>query len=225
MPNTLFICYTHGCRGEYLSHKISTHDFFRTLDVRKVGGRTIIDSDHYDKKFLEHSFPDVSDYSIPKDNIVVPSHYFYDTLSKHFPQANFVTIDAPKDLKKFHEDLIRFFNYSFQRNFFGLQELTGESSERYLKYNPEATSQEVKEFVLKVLKMKNVTIGDIACMANGMPSTHDNKRMLIEMYNPRQDVPQSQSIRENTFVIPYESVRDVNVQDVIDYINKSQFRI
>jgi|TARA_R100000027_G_C2244828_1_gene93000 hypothetical protein len=219
MPNTLFICYAHGCRGEYLSHKISRHDFFQTLDVRKVSGRTIIDSDHYDKKFLEHSFPDVSDYSIPETNIVVPSHYFYDTLSKHFPQANFVTIDAPREITNFHEDLFeRFFSYRPEN----LQELTGESSEKYLKYNPDATPQEVKKFIVKVLKMKNATIGDIACLANGIPNTDDNKRMLVEIYNPQKDVPKTQEIKDNTLVVPYESVHDINVQEVVDYVKRSK---
>lgn len=219
MPNTLFVCYAHGCRGEYLSHKISTNNFFTTLQARKIGGRTIIDSDHYDKKFLEHSFPDVTNYAMPDENIVVPSHYFYDTLHGHFPHAHFVTIDAPKELTKFHEDLLkRFFPYQPQN----LQELTGEASEKYLKYNPEATAQEVKEFIVKVLKIKNVTIGDIACMANSIPPTDDNKSMLVEIYNPKEDVPQGQEIKDNTLVIPYEQVRDVNVEDVIDYVKRSK---
>ena len=70
--------------------------------------------------------------------------------------------------------------------------------------------------------MKNATIGDIACLANGIPNTDDNKRMLVEIYNPQKDVPKTQEIKDNTLVVPYESVHDINVQEVVDYVKRSK---
>ena len=42
MAKALFVCYQHGCKGEFLSHKISTHKFFRTLSKQSVNNRTIL---------------------------------------------------------------------------------------------------------------------------------------------------------------------------------------
>ena len=58
MTKILFVCYHHGCRGERLSVNISQHKDFRTLDAHKVGGRTIIKNDYFDKKFLNSWSPE-----------------------------------------------------------------------------------------------------------------------------------------------------------------------
>ena len=52
MTKVLFVCYRHGCGGEYLSHKISTHKLFKTLEIRTVNNRTIITNDFFNKQLL-----------------------------------------------------------------------------------------------------------------------------------------------------------------------------
>ena len=88
MTKVLFVCYRHGCRGEYLSHKISTHKLFKTLEIRTVNNRTIITNDFFNKQLLSRNnwLPDIP--KLPTDyNIVVPSHHFYDILKDYLPNS------------------------------------------------------------------------------------------------------------------------------------------
>ena len=103
MTKALFVCYQHGCRGEGLSYKLSQHSFFNTLKADIVNGRTILKNEFFEKKLLHSWYVDLSTLALPvtDDNIVVPSHYFYNTLKNYFPNEYYVSIDAPTDLEKF----------------------------------------------------------------------------------------------------------------------------
>ena len=116
MTKILFVCYHHGCRGERLSVNISQHKDFRTLDAHKVGGRTIIKNDYFDKKFLNSWNPEFDKLkNLSGSNIVVPSHLFYDSLVEHYPDALYVSIDLPEDLTVYRQSLYdRFFQYKTQ---------------------------------------------------------------------------------------------------------------
>ena len=90
MTKTLFVCYHHGCRGEGLTYKISQHSFFKTLEADIVNNRTIIKNDYCNKQLLNSWIPNWSSIKLPTDiNIVVPSHFRYNKLKKHFPEAYF----------------------------------------------------------------------------------------------------------------------------------------
>ena len=72
MPNTLFVCYRHGCRGENMAHRISQHPLFRTLVADKVNGRTIIRNDFFDKKFIaQRDMVRLDKLQLPAENILL----------------------------------------------------------------------------------------------------------------------------------------------------------
>ena len=113
MTKTLFVCYWHGCKGEGLARRISQHSFFKTLDANVTNNRTIIKNEYFNKVFLNAWEPDWPSIKLPTNiNIVVPSHFWYDKLKKHFPEAYFVSIDIPKDIETFKQKLYdRFYTY------------------------------------------------------------------------------------------------------------------
>ncbi len=216
MNKTLFICYAHGCRGEGLAVRISKHNFFRTLHAKQINGRTIITNEHFNKKFLMHkSRIDFSDMDLPVDrNIVVPSHYFVDTLGEKYQEAKFISIDVPKDLDEFKHSLYdRYFEYR-TNNF---QELIGECEDKFWPYNRQADTKDFEEFVREVLSIQNRTFGDILCLAKGISVTHEHKLMLLEDICPK---PLNKKIIKNSFVLPYEEVKKISVEDIIDYVKK-----
>jgi hypothetical protein len=214
---TLFVCYRHGCRGENLSHRISQHKYFKTLIAEKVNGRTVIKNDHFNKKLLSHrSMVNLSTISLPtQHNTVVPSHFFFDDLHEFFPEAKYLSIEATKDVAQFRQDLYdRYFQYRTKN----LLELVGECENKFRIYNKQTKEQELKEFIVKVLKRKNVTFGDILCLAAGVEPNITNKEILIKKEDPK---PLSKKTKQNSFVVAYEDVFNVDIQDIIEYMDIS----
>lgn len=216
MDKTLFVCYRHGCRGEGLAVRLSKHNLFRTLEANVVNTRTIIENDYFDKKFLNTWRPIYNNLENKSgQNIVVPSHYFYDELKEHYPLSTYVTIDIPKDLNEYRQSLYeRFYLYSTNNT----AELIGECENRLRGYNPGVSASEVKEFTAKVLKAKVNVFGDIRCMAKGIPATEQNKRQLANLHTPP---PISKETRDNSLVIAYEDVGQVDVDVIADYFKRS----
>ncbi len=216
MNKTLFVCYAHGCRGEGLSVRISQHDFFNDLDAKKINGRTVIMNEYFDKRFLMHRTRiDFSKMHLPNDkNIVVPSHYFFDTLGDVYPNAKFISIDVPKDLGEFKQSLYdRYFEYR-TKNFL---ELMGECKDKFWPYNRQADDNDFEEFVREVLSIKNRTFGDILCLARGMTPTVKSKQSLLDDMSPK---PLNDKIIKNSLVIPYEDVKTFSIEDIITYVKK-----
>jgi len=152
---------------------------------------------------------------LPTDkNIVVPSHYFFDTLGDIYPNAKFISIDVPKDLGEFKQSLYdRYFEYR-TNNFL---ELMGECKEKFFFYNRQADNNDFEEFVREVLSIKNRTSGDILCLARGMTPTVTNKQSLLNKVCPE---PLNNKIIKNSLVIPYEDVKTINIEDIITYVKK-----
>ena len=48
-----------------------------------------------------------------------------------------------------------------------------------------------------------------------MEPTEENKRMLLSKYEP---TPLSEETKKNSFVIPYKKIKEVNVEEIINYI-------
>lgn len=214
MIDILFVCYQHGCKGERLSYKISQHPHFEKLYKKEVKNRTVIVNDFYRKKFLNSWFPNLNKIVLPKTNSVVPSHYFVDRLKKYFPNAFYVSIECPRDLKKFRKELFdRFYNYTA----IDLKEVTGECKNKYRLYNPTASNDEIKKFTYQILKNKNYNFGDIKCLAQGLDPTKENK---LKVLNQQTCTNLSNYIKENSYVIAYEDVDSVDAIDIIDYIKK-----
>jgi hypothetical protein len=216
MNKTLFVCYAHGCRGEGLTVRISQHDFFCGLDAKNINGRTVIMNEYFDKRFLMHRTRiDFSKMHLPTDkNIVVPSHYFFDTLGDIYPNAKFISIDVPKDLGEFKQSLYdRYFEYR-TNNFL---ELMGECKDKFWSYNRQADNNDFEEFVCEVLRIKNRTFGDILCLARGMTPTVTNKQSLLNDMCPD---PLNNKIIKNSLVIPYEDIKTINIEDIITYVKK-----
>ena len=215
MSNTLFLCYFHGCRGERLAVKISQHGLFRTLESKKLNGRTVIENEYFDKKFLNSWPPEYKNLkNRSEQNEVVPSHYYHDELIAHYPDATYVTIDIPKDLAQYRKALYdRFFLYTTNNT----AEIIGECENRLREYNKDVSVEEIKKFTAEVLKRKVRTFGDIRCMAKGIPTTEKNKRALCDLHTPS---PLSESTRDNSLVIPYEDVNDIDTDRIVDYFKK-----
>ena len=215
MIKTLFVCYWHGCRGEGLTYKISQHSFFKTLEADVVNNRTIIKNDFFNKQLLNSWIPDMTSMNLPTDNnIVVPSHFFYDVMKEHFPEAYFISIDIPKDLKTFKQKLFdRFYTYKTDN----MLELAGECENRFREYKPQASVEDIMQFTAKIFKIKDVTFGDIRCLAKGVEPTEDNKKILLNSYTLD---PLSAETKQNSFVIAYEDIDKTNVENIIDYVNK-----
>ena len=216
MINTLFVCYAHGCRGEGLAVKISKHSLFRTLEAKVIKSRTIIENDYFDKKFLNSWTPQY-DYlmNTSEQNLVVPSHHFYDELKKHYPHSTYVAIDIPKDLDEYRNSLYkRFYLYSTNNT----AELVGECENRIREYNKEVSASEVRKFTAEVLRNKVNVFGDIRCMAKGIPATEQNKRELANLHAPS---PLSLGTRDNSLVIAYEDVDRVDPDVIADYFRRS----
>jgi hypothetical protein len=213
MTKTLFVCYHHGCRGEGLTYKISQHSFFKTLEADIVNNRTIIKNDYCNKQLLNSWIPNWSSIKLPTDiNIVVPSHFRYNKLKKHFPEAYFVSIDIPKDIETFRQKLYdRYYTYKTKN----ILELAGECENRIREYNPKASVEDVKKFTVKIFKIKDITFGDIRCYAKNLEPTVENKKMLLNKYTMD---PLSDETKQNSFVIPYEEVQEVDVEEIINYI-------
>ena len=215
--NSLFVCYHHGCRGEGLAYKISQHPFFQTLEANIVNNRTVIKNDYCGKKLLNSWAPDWSSITLPEDvNVVIPSHSYYDQLKEHFPKANFVSIDLPKDTVSFRQKLYDRF-YEYQTN--NLLELAGECENRLREVRPQCSDRDVIDFTAKMLKIKDITFGDIRCHAEDLEPTDENKRMLLYKSVPLNEL--SVDTRQNSFVIAYEDIDMVNVDDVVAYCNRS----
>lgn len=215
MTKILFVCYHHGCRGERLSVNISQHKDFRTLDAHKVGGRTIIKNDYFDKKFLNSWNPEFDKLkNLSGSNIVVPSHLFYDSLVTHYPDALYVSIDLPEDLTVYRQSLYdRFFQYKTQN----IAELAGECENRIREYRPSATKDEVRNFTVEVMKKKGITFGEIRCLAKGIPASKENQMTLLQNHTPQ---PLTEETKSNSLVIAYEDVDQVDSDYVVSYFNK-----
>jgi len=216
MTKILFVCYHHGCRGERLSVNISQHKDFTTLDADQVGGRTVIKNDYFNKQFLKNCAPRFDQLkNLSGRNIVVPSHYFYDSLAVHFPDALYVSIDTPKDIEAYRQSLYdRFFQYRTNN----IAELAGECENRIREYRPQATEHEVRQFTRHILQTKDLTFGDIRCLAKGIEPSEENKIMLVQNIAPS---PLSEETKYNSLVIAYENVDAVDRDSVVSYFNKS----
>jgi len=215
MPNTLFVCYRHGCHGEYMAHRISQHPLFRTLVADKVNGRTVIKNDYFNKKFLsQRNMINFDLLKLPAENLVVPSHYFYDELQPYFPAAKYVSIDVPIDLHGYKQKLFdRFYGYKSS----SLLELVGECENKYRNYNANATDQDVRIFTSKILKKKNLSFGDIKCLAAGLSPTKKNKLLLLDREYPK---PLTVETKKHSMVVPFENVESIDLQEIVDYFNK-----
>ena len=107
----------------------------------------------------------------------MPSHFWYDELKKHFPEAYFVSIGIPKDIETFKQKLYdRFYSYKTKN----ILELAGECENRIREYNPKASVKDVMKFTAKIFKMENISFGDIRCYAKNLEPTAKNKKMLID---------------------------------------------
>jgi len=215
MTKILFVCYRHGCKGEGLSLRLSQHSFFKTLEADIVNDRTIITNDVFNKGLLfrDDVLPKVPELPVDS-NIVVPSHHFYDTMKNYVPNSYFISIDVPTsdELDNWRELLYnRYWTYKTKN----ILELTGECASRYYQIYPKAKRDDVMSFTAKVLKMKNVTFGDIICLGRDVEPTEENKRMLLSKYEP---TPLSEETKKNSFVIPYKKIKEVNVEEIINYI-------
>ena len=215
MTKILFVCYHHGCRGERLSVNISQHKDFRTLDAIRIGGRTVIKNDYFDKQFLKSWTPKFDKLkNLSGSNIVVPSHLFYDSLVKHYPDALYVSIDLPEDLTVYRQSLYdRFFQYKTQN----IAELAGECENRIREYRPSATKDEVRNFTVEVMKKKGITFGEIRCLAKGIPASKENQMTLLQNHTPQ---PLTEETKSNSLVIAYEDVDQVEADYVVSYFNK-----
>ena len=214
MYRTLFVCYRHGCRGEYLSHKISMHPMFKTLQAQKIAGRTVIEDEYFNKKFLSHiSQINFSELKLPNFNLVVPSHFFYDTLIRHYPNAKCLSIDVPKtNLKAFQEKLFQRYQQYKPRS---ILELAGECEDKYRMYHRSPSQQEINAFTARVLQKKNVTFGDIQCMAAGMDTSLESKKKLSFI-----PLELTEKTKKNSFVVPYEEVDTIDLESIINYVKK-----
>ena len=215
MTKILFVCYHHGCRGERLSVNISQHKDFRTLDAIRIGGRTVIKNDYFEKQFLKSWTPKFDKLkNLSGSNIVVPSHFFYDTLIEHYPDALYVSISLPKDLTMYRQSLYdRFFQYKTQ----DIAELAGECENRIREYRPSATKDEIRHFTVEVMKKKSITFGEIRCLAKGIPASKENQMTLLQNHTPR---PLTEKTKSNSLVIAYEDVDQVDSDYVVSYFNK-----
>ena len=215
MTKILFVCYHHGCRGERLSVNISQHKDFRTLDAIRIGGRTVIKNDYFDKQFLKSWTPKFDKLkNLSGSNIVVPSHFFYDTLIEHYPDALYVSISLPKDLTMYRQSLYdRFFQYKTQ----DIAELAGECENRIREYRPSVTKDEIRDFTVEVMKKKSITFGEIRCLAKGIPASKENQMTLLQNHTPR---PLTEKTKSNSLVIAYEDVDQVDSDYVVSYFNK-----
>ena len=215
MTKILFVCYHHGCRGERLSVNISQHKDFRTLDAIRIGGRTVIKNDYFEKQFLKSWTPKFDKLkNLSGSNIVVPSHFFYDTLIEHYPDALYVSISLPKDLSMYRQSLYdRFFQYKTQ----DIAELAGECENRIREYRPSATKDEIRHFTVEVMKKKSITFGEIRCLAKGIPASKENQMTLLQNHTPR---PLTEKTKSNSLVIAYEDVDQVDSDYVVSYFNK-----
>ena len=215
MTKILFVCYHHGCRGERLSVNISQHKDFRTLDAIRIGGRTVIKNDYFDKQFLKSWTPKFDKLkNLSGSNIVVPSHFFYDTLIEHYPDALYVSISLPKDLTMYRQSLYdRFFQYKTQ----DIAELAGECENRIREYRPSATKDEIRHFTVEVMKKKSITFGEIRCLAKGIPASKENQMTLLQNHTPRALTEKTKS---NSLVIAFEDVDQVDPDYVVSYFNK-----
>ena len=215
MTKILFVCYHHGCRGERLSVNISQHKDFRTLDAIRIGGRTVIKNDYFEKQFLKSWTPKFDKLkNLSGSNIVVPSHFFYDTLIEHYPDALYVSISLPKDLTMYRQSLYdRFFQYKTQ----DIAELAGECENRIREYRPSVTKDEIRDFTVEVMKKKSITFGEIRCLAKGIPASKENQMTLLQNHTPR---PLTEKTKSNSLVIAFEDVDQVDPDYVVSYFNK-----
>ena len=215
MTKILFVCYHHGCRGERLSVNISQHKDFRTLDAIRIGGRTVIKNDYFEKQFLKSWTPKFDKLkNLSGSNIVVPSHFFYDTLIEHYPDDLYVSISLPKDLTMYRQSLYdRFFQYKTQ----DIAELAGECENRIREYRPSVTKDEIRDFTVEVMKKKSITFGEIRCLAKGIPASKENQMTLLQNHTPR---PLTEKTKSNSLVIAFEDVDQVDPDYVVSYFNK-----
>ena len=217
MSNILFVCYRQGHRGEFLSHKISQHSIFRSLEAKVVGNRTVILNEFFNKDFLKTKYPKILNRSI-KENIVVPSHYFYEDLFLDFPNAVYIAIDIAKDLDSFNQFLYkRFWEYSTKNQL----ELIGEVVDKFHHYNistNEEKDNELEKIIHDVLRIKNITFGDIACMVQQIEPTEENKRKLFKKRKIMGNL--SPLSKEKSLVIPYEEVETFPIDTIVDYFKK-----
>ena len=215
MTKILFVCYHHGCRGERLSVNLSQHTEFETLDYISVNGRTVIKNDHFNKKFLKSWTPEFDTLmNGSHNNIVVPSHLFYDQLVDYFPNALYVAVDIPKDLAMYRQSLYTRF-YQYKTN--NIAELAGECENRIREYNPGASKDEINKFTRRVLQTKDITFGEIRCMAKGIDPSKENQKILCDNHTPE---PLSARTKAHSLVIPYEEVDRVDRNYVVSYFNK-----
>ena len=215
MTKILFVSYHHGCRGERLSVNISEHKDFKTLEADRSGGRTVIKNEYFDKQFLKSWAPPFDELkNLSGSNIVVPSHFFYDSLIEYYPNALYVAIDIPKDLAMYRQSLYdRFFQYKTHN----IAELAGECENRIREYRPSATMYEIRKFIVEVLQKESITFGEIRCMAKGIPTTKQNQMMLLKNHTPEL---LSEQTKSNSLVIAYEDVDRVDTDYVVSYFNK-----
>jgi hypothetical protein len=151
-----------------------------------------------------------------KDNIVVPSHHFYDYLKDYFPDADYVSIDLPEDIDTYRQSLFeRYYLYKTD----DLLELLGECKNSIRIHRPGISLEEEKKFASEVLRAKVTDFGDIHCMAKGVEPTLENKFALLDAQESYLD-PLSDDTRNNSLVIKFEDVKKIDINTIVDHFNK-----
>ena len=175
----------------------------------------MIKNDYFEKQFLKSWTPKFDKLkNLSGSNIVVPSHFFYDTLIEHYPDALYVSISLPKDLTMYRQSLYdRFFQYKTQ----DIAELAGECENRIREYRPSVTKDEIRDFTVEVMKKKSITFGEIRCLAKGIPASKENQMTLLQNHTPR---PLTEKTKSNSLVIAFEDVDQVDPDYVVSYFNK-----
>lgn len=240
LDKILFVCYFHGCGGEGLSYRISQHKNFRTLDARLEYGRTVIKNDLFDRKFLQndlwYSFKTQKDadkslglickeYEDSINNItqleVVPSHFKHNELIRAFPKNRYVVIQSPKTHEDFLEKLYdRVWCYK-TNNFL---EMTGAISSSIWTFKKSKDKKVTDHYTKLILSnYKNLNFGQINAVVNDLAPTEENIRKLFSKYSEklRERLKTQEQVLtgKNLYVLPYERVKNADVQQILKYFN------
>ena len=76
-------------------------------------------------------------------------------------------------------------------------------------YDTEQAEEELLDMLQsnRLYKIKDVTFGDIRCLAKELKPTEKNKKMLLNSYTPSL---LSTETKQNSFVITYEDINKIN---------------
>ncbi len=156
-------------------------------------------------KISKHDTFKTLNANVVNNRTVILDEYFNKKFLCSWPQ-NF-----SKDIDKFRQELYdRYYCYSTNN----IAELAGECENRYREYHPDASKTEVASFTVKCLKKKKITFGEIHCMAKGVDISETNIKRLIANHVPQT---LSKETIQNSFVVPYEDVKKINIKDIVEY--------